>query len=126
MSRHVIGLDAGGTKLLGGVVDETGEVVARARREWPLGAAQADVLTAFGDIVDELRDEVDEVDALGVGLPANIDLESGTAISSRHLPLVGFAFRDWFEEEIDLPVFVDNDATLAMLAEHTQGAARGA
>jgi glucokinase len=66
------------------------------------------------------------VDAIGVGLPATMDLASGVAVGVRHLPLAGFAFRDWLAEQVSLPVFVDNDATLAMLAEHRSGAARGA
>ena len=126
MSRHVIALDAGGTKLLAGVVDEAGELVHQSRRDWPPAPARADVLTAFGDVIDELRDEFSEIEAVGVGLPANLDLDSGLVVSCRHLPLAGFAFAEWLEEELDLPVFVDNDATLAMLAEHTRGAAHGA
>ena len=45
---------------------------------------------------------------------------------STHLPLADVPFRDLVAERIGLPVFVDNDANVAMLAEWRFGAARGA
>lgn len=126
MSRQVIGLDAGGSKLLAGVVDETGDVLDRKVHNWPPGVSREDVLNTFGELLDALIDEADEVVGAGVGLPANVDVEQGSVVSCRHLPLAGFEFGDWLTEELDLPVYVDNDATLAMVAEHTRGAAHGA
>jgi glucokinase len=126
MKRRVIGLDAGGTKLLAGVVDEDGQVLHRTYRSWPTGATRDDVLVRFETAIQELRSRVEAVDAIGAGIPANVDVATGLAVSSRHLPLAGFAFRDWLAEATGLPAFVDNDATLAMLAEHRLGGARGA
>src|SRR4051794_35298980 len=125
MKRRVIALDAGGTKLLAGVIDEDGEVGFRAVRTWPAGAERADVLSRFQTAVEELGRNAGDAGAIGVGLPATMDLANGVAVGCRHLPIVGFGFRDWLAAETGLPVFVDNDATLAMLAEHTLGAARG-
>jgi glucokinase len=125
MKRRVIGLDAGGTKLLAGVVDEAGEVLFRAVRTWPREASQDDVLLRFATIVAEATNEVGDISAVGVGLPATMDVASGVAVASRHLPLVNFGFRDWMAEQCGLPVYVDNDATLALLAESRNGAARG-
>jgi glucokinase len=125
MSRRVIGLDAGGTKLLAGVVAEDGEVSFRTVRAWPGEAEREDVLLRFLTAVQEARREAGDVEAIGVGLPATMDLAAGVAVGCRHLPIAGFAFRDWLAGETGLPVFVDNDATLAMLAEHRRGAARG-
>jgi glucokinase len=45
---------------------------------------------------------------------------------SNHLPLDGLPFKALMSERLDLPVEVDNDSNLAMLAEHVAGAARGA
>jgi glucokinase len=125
MSRRVIGLDAGGTKLLAGVVDESGSVLHRSVHAWPPQVTLGDVQAVFAQAIGAAR-EAAEVDAIGVGLPANMDFESGVVASSRHLPIAGFAFRDWLAGETGLPVFVDNDSTLALLAEARDGAARGA
>ena len=126
MKRRVIGLDAGGTKLLAGVVDEDGEVLFRVVRTWPKESSLEDVLLRFETIVTEAIRAAGDVEAIGVGLPATMDVATGVAIASRHLPLVEFAFRDWLSDRCGLPVFVDNDATLALLAESRSGAARGA
>src|SRR5437763_6556189 len=126
MKRRVIGMDAGGTKLLAGVVDEDGEVLWRTYRSWPREATREDVLLRFETAIQEAREQAGDVVAIGAAIPANIDANSGTAVSCRHLPLAGFAFRDWLGEAARLPAFIDNDATAAMLAEHRLGAARGA
>lgn len=122
MSRRVIGLDAGGTKLLAGVVDEAGSVLHRSMHTWPSDPSREDVLACFTAALTEAG----EADAIGVGLPATMDIANGIAVGCRHLPIAGFGFRDWLAAEAGRPVWVDNDATLALLAEAGRGAARGA
>lgn len=126
MKRRAIALDAGGTKLAAGVIDEDGQVVSHGVHQWPPGAEREDVLDVFRTAVEQCREDGGSIDAIGAGIPANVDVARGIAVSSRHLPLSGFAFRDWLSETTGLPAFVDNDTTLAMLAEHRLGAARGA
>src|SRR5690349_18397918 len=109
MSRRAIGLDAGGTKLLAGVVDEEGRVLFRRVYGWQ-GSSLDDVLAT----VLQACADAGPVDAIGVGLPANVDVANGVAVSCRHLPIAGFAFRDWLAGEVGCPVQVDNDATLAL------------
>jgi glucokinase len=55
-----------------------------------------------------------------------MQFEDGVAVSSVHLPLDGLEFRALMTERLGLPVYVDNDANLATLAEQRVGAARGA
>src|SRR4051812_33222866 len=125
MSRRVIGLDAGGTKLLAGVVGDAGAGSHRTPRAWPRAARRGEGVLRGETAVNEILSEAGPVEAIGVGLPATMDVASGIAVGSRHLPIVGFAFRDWVQQRFGLPVFVDNDATLALLAEARMGAARG-
>jgi glucokinase len=126
MKQPVIALDAGGTKLLAGVVSEGGEVSSRTVRNWPADRSRDAILACFVSAVDELRDAAPGVEAIGAGIPATLDLESGVVAGCRHLPLAGFAFRDWLAGATGLTAYVDNDATLALVAEHRLGAARGA
>src|SRR6202011_936024 len=55
-----------------------------------------------------------------------IDQERGMAVMAVHLPIADLPLADILAERLDLPVFMDNDANAAMLAEHRFGAARGA
>jgi glucokinase len=123
--RRVIGIDAGGTKLLGGVVDEDLVVHHRVHRNWR-GADRGETLDIFVEAVEEVRATAPEVEAVGFGIPALVEAETGVSQWSTHLPLEDVPFRDLMSERVGLPVYVDNDANVAMLAEHRRGAARGA
>jgi glucokinase len=121
---RVIGIDAGGTKLLGGVVDEGLVVHHRVHRTWR-GADRAETLDIIVGSVEEVRAAAPDVAAVGFGIPALVESDTGVARWSTHLPLVDVRFRDVMSERLGLPVVVDNDANVALLAEWRFGAARG-
>src|SRR5690349_6790282 len=123
--RRVIGMDAGGTKLLGGVVD-AGLVVHHRVHRRILGLDQAELVETIVDAVEEVRAAAPDVEAVGFGIPALVRPETGSVMVSNHLPLDGLPFRALMSERLDLPVAVDNDSNVAILAEHRAGAARGA
>jgi glucokinase len=121
----VIGVDLGGTKAIAGAVDESLAVHYRARREVPTSDLTS-LLETLTELVDEVREAAPgEIDGVGFGIPCLIDQDRGVAASSVHLPIRGLAFADVMAERLGLPVFVDNDGNLALLAEHRAGAARG-
>jgi glucokinase len=122
--RRVIGIDTGGTKLLGGVVDEGLAVRDRVRRLWS-GGGRRDVVEMMVDAVEEARAAAPDVAAVGFGVPGLVDPDTGEVGFSVHLPLEGLRFQNLMQERLGLPVFVDNDANLAALAEQRAGAARG-
>jgi glucokinase len=122
--RRVIGIDAGGTKLLGGVVDETLDVHHRVHRRI-LGLGQSELLDALVDAVEEARTAAPDADVVGFGIPALVRPGTGAVMVSNHLPLDGVPFRDLMSERLGVPIRVDNDSNLAMLAEHRAGVARG-
>ena len=123
--RRVIGIDTGGTKLLGGVVDEGLAVRDRVHRLWR-GGDRGDVLDLMVDAVEEARAAAGDAAAVGFGIPALVDLATGEVGFSTHLPLEGVRFADLMAERLGIQVFVDNDANLAALAEQRAGAAKGA
>src|SRR3954452_1037233 len=123
--RRVIGIDAGGTKLLGGVVDEQLAVRHRVHRTWR-GADRQETLDIMVDAVEEARAAAPDVAAVGFGIPSLVRFETGVSEWSTHLPLEGVPFRDLMSERLGLPVWVDNDSNAALLAEHRAGAARDA
>lgn len=121
----VIGVDLGGTKAIAGAVDARLGVHCRARREVPTSDLGS-LLETLTELVDEVRAAVGgEVEGVGFGIPCLIDQDRGLAASSVHLPIDGVAFADVMAERIGLPVFMDNDGNLALLAEHRAGAAQG-
>jgi glucokinase len=123
--RRVIGIDAGGTKLLGGVVDEALVVHHRVHRTWR-GADRQEALDIMLEAVEEVRAAAPDVLAVGFGIPALVQRDTGVSRWSTHLPLAEVPFKDLMSERLGLPVEVDNDSTAALVAEHRAGAAQGA
>jgi glucokinase len=81
-------------------------------------------LTGPDALLDGLEATVREVietsgtpEAIGVGVPSQVDFDSGTVVSSVNIPLEGVALASELGERLDVPVFVDNDANCAALAE---------
>jgi glucokinase len=123
--RRVIGIDAGGTKLLGGVVDEALVVHHRVHRTWR-GADRQETLDIFTGAVEEVRAAAPDVQSVGFGIPALVEWREGVSRWSNHLPLDDVRFADLMSERVGLPVVVDNDGNASVLAEARAGAARGA
>jgi glucokinase len=119
---RVIALDLGGTKLLSGLVNEEGVVERRIVRATELGS-QDGLLEEVDSAVEELPD--DEIGAIGVGLPSQIDQRTGEAVTSVNIPLAGIKFRDHLLDRFGRPAGIENDANAAALAEHRFGAGRG-
>jgi len=113
------GIDVGGTKFLGVILDDDGTVVHEARRPTPRGA------DAVIDGLVEFARELGEWDSLGIGVPGLVTREgvlraAPNLVSVRELevgPRVGAG--------LGRPVSVDNDATCAAVAEWRLGAAMG-
>jgi len=113
MGDRFIGVDVGGTKV----------AVARLEDEQlsEPSVHPTDALSATG-LVDELVDVVESVRtpdtrAVGVGVPSIVEFDTGRVRSSVNLHLADFDLRGVLEGRLGLPVFVDNDATVAALGE---------
>ena len=123
--RRTIGVDMGGSKLLAGAVDSGLSVHHRAQRTLA-GLDQRALLDAAVEAVEEARELAGgEVAGVGFGIPSLINQRTGRSVVAINLPLADIAFGDVMTERLGLPVFVDNDANVAALAEHRAGAAHG-
>jgi len=122
---EIIGVDLGGTKMLLGVVDPGSKVLWESR-EASTGQTEDELVELLVREIEEARGKCPGVAAVGLGIPATVDHDKGIARSAVNLPLENLPVREIAGERTGLPVFVDNDATVAALAEHLYGAARGA
>ena len=79
-------------------------------------------LTSGEALVEQLVDLVSQVRppdlaGVGVGVPSVVEFDTGRVVSSVNVPLADVALRHVLSERLGAPVFVDNDATVAALAE---------
>lgn len=119
-----VGVDIGGTKVLGGVVDDEGHVIAQARRDTP-----ADEVTRTLDFIVEVVTELSEgreVSAVGIGAAGWFDVSRSRAVFAPNLAWRGEPLREQLEARLPLPVVVENDGNVAAWAEFRYGAARAA
>jgi glucokinase len=118
-ARTVVGVDVGGTKIAVAVM-RGGRLSEPDLRPTILADATA--------LIDQLTDQIDaarwrareagaEVEAVGVGIPSVIEWATGRVRSSVNIPLADIPLREVLRERLGIPVYVDNDATCAALAE---------
>jgi len=112
----VVGIDLGGTK-----------VAAAVLRDRDLGesATQPTRVDSRDGLIEQLVGMVGEAlgaapgkpDAVGIGVPSIIEFATGRVVSSVNVPLTDVPLRQVLGDRLGVPVFVDNDATVAALAE---------
>ncbi|MCW3040516.1 MAG: hypothetical protein JWM31_2421 [Solirubrobacterales bacterium] len=119
MAQRCIGVDIGGTKIATAVLDGADLSTPKAvpTETGSTGALLEQLTRAIREAADG-----DEHALVGIGCPSVIDFATGTARSSVNIPLQGVALRQELGERTGLEVVVDNDATVAALAEATDDA----
>ncbi len=108
-----LGIDLGGTKIAAAILRD-GILGGSHLHPTERSSAEA-LLDQIVTIAAELRDA--ELEAVGIGIPSVVDFATGRAVSSVNIPLVDVPLRAELSERLGVPVFVDNDATVAALAE---------
>ena len=110
----VVGIDVGGTKVAATLLGPDGMVKSNL---------QPTVLDSGDALIDQLARIVGETagdapyEAVGIGVPSIVRFETGEIAASTNIPLKGVPLRNVLGERLGVPVFVDNDATVAALAE---------
>src|SRR5450759_1313683 len=113
MSAEVIGVDLGGTKVA--VANLRAQRLSDSLIE-PTDLSGSDALVdQLARMIESRRS--DQLEGVGIGVPSVVDFESGRVVSSVNVPLADVPLRQVLGEKLGVPVFVDNDATVAALAE---------
>jgi len=111
--NDVIGVDLGGTKVaVASLKDRT--LSESTIKPTDLSSAEA-LVDQLATMIDAQR--TDGLQGVGIGVPSVVDFESGRVVSSVNVPLADVPLRQVLGDRLGVPVFVDNDATVAALAE---------
>ena len=124
-----IGIDVGGTNLKAGLVDESGLILATHS----IKVAQVDDADSLAWTLVSLTQELcraagvslEQVISVGVGVPGTVEIRSGTILYTCNLPLKNVPLRKLFHRYLATPLYIENDANCAALAEYFVGAGRG-
>jgi glucokinase len=112
-----IGIDVGGTKIATAVLQDG---------EFELSDPMPTRLDGASVLIDQLTAEIDRhrgggALAVGIGLPSIIEFTTGRVRHTVNLPLDDVPLRELLTERCGVPVYVDNDASCAALAEAYEG-----
>jgi len=126
VKKKVIGIDIGGTKILGGIVEEDGTLLGIKQVDTQAEKGREFILSNLFKLIDDLIAEAGKVDAIGVGSAGKIDCEKGIVVyATDNLPgWMGLALKDVLEDRYKVEVAVDNDVNAAVLGEMWLGAGR--
>jgi glucokinase len=129
--KAYIGIDLGGTNIKSGLTDSDGHILTSELIASPVDDGASAVKSALLDTASKLLHYAEkanmEVVSIGVGSPGGIDSEKGIVLGTTpNIPdWKGTNLKKLFEDQFHIPIFVDNDANLFLLAEHLYGAAKG-
>jgi len=125
------GIDIGATNIKFGLVDADGDIAFRDQTSTPQEDSAEKLFDKIVLCGERLLVEADELEGevrwIGVGSPGAVDIFTGMILGPcPNIPYwVGFHLRNRLEERLNLPIFVDNDANCAAMAEHRFGAGKG-
>jgi glucokinase len=109
----VIGVDIGGTKVA--VAELRGSALGESTVEPTCCESADELIDQLVRMIDSLRG--DDLAGVGFGVPSVVEWESGRAISSVNIPFANLPLRQVLGDRLGVPAFIDNDATVAALAE---------
>lgn len=116
-----VGIDIGGTKIAGGVVDPDGRILEKLRVDTPADTAQ--LAAAVIDMARHFSAE-HEIAAVGVAAAGFIDRDRATVIHAPNIAWRNEPLKASLEAGIDVPIAIENDANAAGWAEFRFGAGR--
>lgn len=124
-----IGIDLGGTNIAVGLVDENGKIILKdsvpTLRERSYEEIIKDMAMLTLKVIRDAGVDPKDVGCIGVGSPGIPNNKEGTIVRNYNLNFHNTPVRSEMRKYIDLPVYIENDANCAALAESVAGAAKG-
>ncbi len=130
MKKYRIGVDVGGTNVKIALVDLDGKIAysntVPTRAEMGYEAGVNNIKQAIKDIMQESNQTNKTIEAIGFGLPGQIDYKEGIVKNLPNIPgWVNIPLAKMIEDEFSIPTRLDNDVRCAALGELNFGAGKG-
>lgn len=130
MKKYRIGVDIGGTNIKIALVDFDGKIVysntVPTRAEMGYEAGIVNIKQAIKDLLTETIESKNTIEAIGFGLPGQIDYKEGLVKNLPNIPgWINIPLAKMIEEEFSIPTRLDNDVRCAALGELNFGAGKG-
>jgi len=127
---YALGIDVGGTNIQAGVVDQSGQVLGRAKIKTNAGegydAVMDRVASAARQACEDAGMPIKSINAAGLGVPGPVDTERGVVAEAVNLRWTDEPVAESLSERLSMPVHADNDVNVAVYGEWAAGAGVGA
>ena len=124
-----IGIDIGGTGIQVGVVTDGFRIIREesipTRKDLPFEEQVRQIADCVVSAAQASGHTVEEIESVGVGIPGIASFKTGEVIKCTNMGWSHVPFREVFSRYLDKPVFIDNDANVAALAESVAGISAG-
>ncbi len=125
---NFIGIDLGGTQIKAGIISKEGKVIGKTKVDTPVKEGINAIVDAIYGLIDRLlktnKLDLQSIKGIGIGIPGVCNSE-GLVYYATNLFWTNVPLGQMLKEKINIPIFVENDATIAAIGESTCGATRG-
>ena len=116
---NYIGIDLGGTKILGALFDESGKILHKSKKKTKTKEGIKAVETQLFSVIDELlkANKKEEIKAIGIGVPGLVDTKTGVVKFAPNITMNNYPIGELIKNKYKLDVFVGNDVNVGVLGE---------
>lgn len=126
---YYIGIDLGGTNMAAGIVDDEGRIVKKLSTKTGRTRRQEEIVDDMCRLVLDLMKDAGltekDICSVGIGSPGSHDRENGIILYNNNLGFRNVNIKEAFQRYLNVPVYLENDANCAAIAESVAGAAKG-
>lgn len=124
---YLAGIDLGGTYIKAGLVGEDLSIACKTSIPTMAGRKYPEVIKDMADVVANLAKDngikTSEIEGVGIGIPG---VSKEGVVIVHNLYWLDVPLKEEFNKHLDIPVFIDNDATTAAVYEYHLGSLAGA
>lgn len=117
-----VGVDVGGMSVKAGIVDDSGKILYKYSIETGADRTMPEIVHDMAAMIDKtIKDSgvpVSEISGIGLGIPGASDQEKGEIVYCTNINLDNAPIAAEIHKYLDVPVYLDNDANVAALAEY--------
>ncbi len=119
-----IGIDLGGTKIEGILLDDKLNVIERTRIPTQQEKGYKSIIDSIVSLIDELKTKSNYTVTIGISAPGAISKKTGLIKNSNTKCLIGMPLKEDLQHALNQKIVMDNDANCFTIAEATLGAAK--
>lgn len=125
---YFIGVDIGGTKIAGALVDDKGKVLNRIKVSTPKQVKSKDIYACITGAIDELllasKVSRKQIKGMGLGVPGIVDTKKNHILAAPNIALTNFPLYSKLKQKYRMRIAMSNDVNLGLLGEAWLGVAR--